>query len=493
MSNVTRRDFIKGSMAVGAGLVLAAPYSKVLGANDDIRVAVVGVGGQGRGHMRYFGESCKGARLVAICDADQDYIDSRAKEFEEKNGVKLKTYRDVRKLLEDKEIDVITSATPNHWHSLVTIWACQAGKDVYIEKPVSHEIWEGRKMVEAARKYNRIVQTGTQKRSSEAHRAAYEWIHAGNLGAIKWVRSLCYKGRGPGTNGIVYGTNGPNPVPESVDYNLWCGPAEMEPLRRKKLHYNWHWVWNTGNGDLGNQGIHEMDLGRWALGDPKLAPRVMSIGGRLGVSEVGDTGETANTHAIFLDYKPAPLIFEVRGLPRAKGERGMDNFRGSRIGVVVQCEDGYFAAGDGGGWIYDNEGNRTDKQFSGGGGGSHHQNFIDAVRSRKLSDLNADIEKGHFSSGLCHMGNISHRLGQKMSTEEIRTAIADNPDMTDSFNRILEHLAANEVDLEKEPLTLGPMLTMDPEKEQFVGEHSDMANMLIKRNYREPFVVPDKV
>ncbi|UCD00319.1 MAG: Gfo/Idh/MocA family oxidoreductase, partial [Phycisphaerales bacterium] len=313
MSKLNRRDFMKSSMAVGAGLALAGPASRVLGANDDIRIAVVGVGGQGGGHMRYFGEQCKGARLVAICDADRDHVEKRAADFEKKNSVKLKTYTDVRELLEDKSIDAITSATPNHWHSLVTIWACQAGKDVYIEKPVSHEIWEGRKMVEAARKYNRIVQTGTQKRSSEAHPEAFKWMHDGNLGKIKWVRSLCYKARFEGTNGIVNGTNGPNPLPESIDYNLWCGPADMEPLRRESLHYKWHWVWNTGNGDLGNQGIHEMDLGRWALGDPGLAPRVMSFGGRF---RVNDAGETANTQVVFLDYKPAPLIFEVRGLPR---------------------------------------------------------------------------------------------------------------------------------------------------------------------------------
>ncbi|TKJ39307.1 MAG: dehydrogenase [Planctomycetes bacterium B3_Pla] len=490
MSKLSRRDFMKGSVAVGAGLALAGPASRVLGANDDIRIAVVGVGGQGGGHMKYF-HGCKGARLVAICDADCDNLEKKAASFEKDQGVKLKTYTDPRELLEDKSIDAITSATPNHWHSLITIWACQADKDVYIEKPVSHEIWEGRKMIEAARKYNRIVQTGTQKRSSEAHPAAFEWLRDGNLGAVKWVRSLCYKGRFEGTNGIVNGTNGPNPLPDYIDYNLWCGPAEMEPLRREKLHYKWHWVWNTGNGDLGNQGIHEMDLGRWALGDPGLAPRVMSFGGRF---RVNDAGETANTQIVFLDYKPVPLIFEVRGLPRKMGDRAMDGWRrtGTNVGVVVQCEDGYWAAGDGGGYVWNNDNTRTDKRFSGRGGTSHHQNFIDAVRSRKVSDLNADIEKGHLSSALCHMGNISYRLGKKMSVSEARSTI-DNEYALDSFNRMVEHLGVNEVDLEKEPITMGPMLTMDTQKERFVGDYSEMANMYVKRNYREPFVVPDRV
>jgi len=477
-------------MAVGAGLAMAGPASRVLGANDRIRVAVIGTGGQGWGHMRYFSD-IEGVEVVAICDADKAHLEDRAKRLAEKTGVKPKTYVDMREVFDDKSIDAITSATPNFWHSLVTIWACQAGKDVYIEKPVSHNIWEGRQMVKAARKYNRIVQTGTQKRSSEAHPTAYKWMQEGNLGDIKWARSLCYKARFEGTNGIVNGTNGPNPVPDSVDYNLWCGPAEMEPLRRKQLHYKWHWVWNTGNGDLGNQGIHEMDLGRWALGDPGLAPRVMSFGGRF---RVNDAGETANTQIVFLDYKPAPLIFEVRGLPRKKDDTSMDNWRrtGTRIGVVVQCKDGYWAAGDGGGYVWGNDNQRTDQRFTGGGGGGHHKNFIDAVRSRKVSDLNADIEKGHYSSALCHMGNISYRLGKKMSVSEARACI-DNEYLLDSFDRMIEHLKVNEVDLDKELITMGPMLTMDTEKEVFVGDMSDMANMYIKRNYREPFVVPENV
>jgi predicted dehydrogenase len=490
MSKLTRRDFLKAAAAAGVTMTLAAPNARVRGANNDIRMAIVGVGGQGGNHIGYFNEK-QGVRVVALCDADQNQLQRQAKNFEKKYNQKVEQYADVRKLLEDKNIDAISSATPNFWHALVTVWACQAGKDVYIEKPVSHNIWEGRKAVEAARKYNRIVQTGTQKRSSEAHPAAFEWMRQGNLGAIKWVRSLCYKARYEGTNGFVEGTNGPIPVPTGVDYNLWCGPADMEPLRRKELHYHWHWVWNTGNGDLGNQGIHEMDLGRWALGDPKLAPRVMSFGGRF---RVNDAGETANTQIVFFDYKPAPLIFEVRGLARKKGDKAMDVWRrtGTNIGVVVQCENGYWAAGDGGGYVWDNDNQRTDQRFTGGGGGGHHQNFIDAVRSHKVSDLNADIEKGHLSSALCHMGNISYRLGKKMSISEARSTI-DNEYALDSFDRMIEHLKVNEVDLEKELITMGPMLTMDPEKEIFVGEYSDWANMYLKRNYREPFVVLDKV
>jgi predicted dehydrogenase len=491
MSKLNRRDFMKSSAAIGAGLIMAGSTSRVLGANDDVRVAVIGVGSQGGGHMRYF-SSIPGVRLVAICDADRAHVENRAADFEKKNSVKLKTYTDMRELLDSKEIDAVTSATPNHWHALTTIWACQAGKDIYIEKPACHEIWEGRKMVEASRKYDRIVQIGTQKRSSEAHPAAFEWIREGHIGKIKWVRGFCYKGRGPNTNGIVHGTNGPKPVPASVDYNMWCGPADMVPLHRTDLHYVWHWMWNTGNGDIGNQGPHEMDIARWALGDPGLPTQCFSIGGRFGVGQTDDVGETANTQIAFFNYKPAPLIFEVRGLPRKKDDRAMDHFRGTRVGDCIQCEGGYFPCDDGGGWVFDNDGERI-KQFSGRGGAGHHENFIKAVRSRKRSDQNADIEVGHLSAALCHMANTSHRLGKKATVDEIKTAIGDNAEMMDSFNRMLEHLAANEVSLEKEPITLGPVLTMDPKTERYVGENADLANMFIKRNYREPFVVPDQV
>jgi predicted dehydrogenase len=483
MSKVTRRDFIKSSLAAGVTMTLLSPYSRVRGANDDIRLAIVGVGGQGSGHIDYF-RKLAGVRVVALCDADKDHLDKRVEDFKKRNET-VEGYIDVRKLLEDKNIDAITTATPNFWHSLVVVWACQAGKDVYVEKPVSHNIWEGRKAVEAARKYNRIVQTGTQKRSDEGLIEAFKYIREGNLGAIKWARGFCYKPRGS-----IGKVNGPQPIPASVDYDLWCGPADMLPLMRKNLHYDWHWVWNTGNGDIGNQGIHEMDLARWALGQKGLAPAVIGIGGRFGYD---DDAETANTQIAFFDYKPVPLIFEVRGLPRKAGETGMDVYRKvTQIGVVVQCENGYFAGGDGGGWTYDKDGNKL-KQFKGEGGGRHHENFIKAVRSRKASDLNADIEEGHLSSALCHMGNISYRLGQKKSTEEIKEMIKDNSELTDSFERFLSHLAANNVDLGKTPATIGPMLTMDVKKESFVGQSADMANMLVKRNYREPYVIPDKV
>ena len=493
MKRITRRDFVKGSMAAGITLVLqgrtmrGTPFSRARGANDDIRVAVVGIRGQGSSHIEGF-RSTSGARVVALCDVDQKFLDREVKKFKDRNE-KVDAYTDVRKLLDDKNIDAVVIATPNHWHALLTVWACQAGKDVYVEKPVSHNIWEGRKAVEAARKYNRIVQAGTQSRSDPGPREAFEYIQEGNLGKILVARGFCYKRRAS-----IGKVDGPQPIPASVDYNLWTGPAPLEPLMRKHLHYDWHWVWPTGNGDLGNQGIHEMDMCRWAIGQTGLPPQVMSIGGRFGYV---DDGETANTQIVILDYNPTPLIFEVRGLPRKKDDSVMDTYRGNRIGVVIQCEHGYFNGGAGGGWVYDNDGKKI-KQFVGDGGRIRHRaNFIKAVRSRKVSDLNADILEGHLSSALCHMGNIPHRIGQLSSPDEIREVVKADNEAIEAFERFQEHLAANWIDLSKTRAVLGPRLRMNSEKEKFVGDGelgiTRWANELLTRDYREPFVVPEQV
>jgi len=478
MKRLTRRAFTKNTLAGGAALALT-PYSRVLGANNDIRVAVVGFKSQGSNHIKYFSR-IPGVRVVALCDVDTAFIDREVKKFKEKNQ-KVDTYVDVRKLLEDKNIDVIITATPNHWHSLVTVWACQAGKDVYVEKPVSHNIWEGRKMVEAARKHNRIVQAGTQRRSDEGIAAAFEYIKQGKLGRILCARCYYYSPRGP-----IGKVNGPQPIPESVNYNLWTGPAPIKPLIRKNLHYDWHWQWPYGNGDLGNNGIHFIDTCRWVLGYSHLAPRVISFGGKF---LWDDDRQTPNTQVAFYDYKPAPIIFEMRNLPHKKGDSAMDvTYRRIRTYMVIECEGGYYA----GGWAYDYNDKKI-RQFKVSGGGSHHANFIKAVRSRKVSDLNADILQGHLSTALCHMGNISYRLGQTASRDDVMDSVKSNKELPDAFERFQEHLLQNVVDVQKTPRILGPWLTMDSNAERFTGEFSDEANKHLSRDYREPFVVPERV
>ena len=478
MKVLTRRTFIRGSIVGGTAAALA-PYSRVLGANNDVRVAVVGFRSQGSNHIKWFGR-IPGVRVVALCDVDREFIDREVKTFKERNE-KVDTCVDVRKLLEDKNIDAVIIAAPNHWHSLITVWACQAGKDVYVEKPVSHNIWEGRKMVEAARKYNRIVQAGTQRRSDEGLMEAFEYIRQGHLGKI--LRARCYYFDRRGSIGKV---NGPQPIPETVDYNMWMGPASMAPLMRKKLHYDWHWQWPYGNGDLGNNGIHFIDTCRWALGYNSLAPRVISFGGKF---LWDDDRQTPNTQVVFWDYKPAPIIFEMRNLPRRKGDSAMDpTYRGIRTYMVIECEDGYFA----GGWAYDNSGKKL-RQFKVTGGGSHHANFIKAVRSRKVSDLNADVLEGHLSTALCHMGNISYRLGHTASRDEIVGPVKSKKELLDAFESFQEHLLLNVVDVQKTPRILGPWLTMDSNTERFVGEFSEQANQYLSRNYRKPFIVPEHV
>jgi len=490
MSKLTRKEFIRRSVATttaGSALLQAcrtsprpSTWSKPRGANDDIRVGVVGFRGQGSGHIGQWHEM-KGVRVVALCDVDSDIVAREVKKFTDRNE-KVETYTDVRRLLDNKDVDAISTATPNHWHALISVWACQAGKDVYVEKPVSHNVWEGRQIVRAARRYGRIVQTGTQNRSDPGLQEAFQWLRDGNLGKIVLARGLCYKRRDS-----IGKVSGPQKPPPSVDYNLWTGPAPLVPLMRKNLHYDWHWVWPTGNGDIGNQGIHQMDICRWALGVDELSSRIISVGGRFGYD---DDGETPNTQFVFHDYGDKSIIFETRGLPDETGVDNMPHYRGVRIGNVIHCEHGYFA----GAWAYDNDGNKI-KQFMLDGGGSHYHNFIEAVRTRKPSDLNADILEGHLSSALCHTGNISHRVGREASQNEIREAIKSEPEALETFERMKEHLAANGVDISRTEATLGPWLKMDPKTERFTGPSALVrdANRQLTRDYREPFVVPEQV
>jgi len=481
MKQFNRRDFLKTSLLSAASFsVLPAwaagkPQANVIGANEVIRFAVIGFNGRGRSHIQEMRQA-PGTRLVALCDVDRKILDREIASCD-KRGENVRGYTDMRPLFENKDIDVVTFATPNHWHALGSIWAVQAGKDVYVEKPISHEVWEGRQLVIASRKYNRIVQAGTQSRSSQGIREAIQWVREGHMGKIIRARGLCYKRR-PSIGKV----DGPQPIPPEIDYDLWCGPAPKGPLMRKRLHYDWHWVWPTGNGDLGNQGIHQMDISRWILGEPALSPRVWSIGGRLGYI---DDGNTPNTQIIWHDYPNAPLIFEVRGLPTRAGSNQMDRYRGASIGVVADLEDGYMVVPNySSAQFYDKNGTQI-KKFQ--GSSSHFENFLKAVRSRKREDQNAEILEGHISSALCHTGNISYRLGKTHLPEEIREAVKSNKDMAEALGRMEKHLGANNVDLEKTPATVGEILTMNPTNETFNDNY--MANRLLTREYRKPFVV----
>jgi predicted dehydrogenase len=416
-----------------------------------------------------------GVRLTALCDVDSKVLEAEVKRLGEAKTT-VEAYTDIRKLLASKNVDAISIATPNHWHALATIWAVQAGKDVYVEKPVSYDVWEGQKMVQAAEHYNKIVQAGTQSRSSQGLKEAVAWVREGHLGKIRVARGLCYKPRPS-----IGKSTGPQPVPATVDYDLWCGPAPMTPPRRRKFHYDWHWFWNYGAGDLGNQGVHEMDVARWFLGERTLSPHVLSIGGRLGYE---DDAETPNTLIVFHNYVNAPLIFEVRGLPEKAGSDAMDQYKGASIGVIVECEGGYMQVTSyNGAGAFDKDGKEI-KRFK--GTTSHFANFIEAVRSRAESHLNAPIREGHISTALCHTGNISYRVGAHASPDAMRERIKADPAALATFERMTEHLAANNVDLAKTPAIIGAALKMNQGTEQFILARN--ANQLLERAPRQPYV-----
>lgn len=496
MHTPTRRTFLRTvSLATVATVWTARSWGRVMGANSDVRVAVVGLNGRGRTHLTSL-RAVPGVRIAAICDVDTEVLDRVAAALA-KDGLHPEKFTDVRQLLASPDIDAITVATPNHWHSLMGIWACQAGKDVFVEKPVSHNIWEGRQLVAAAAKYHRVVQAGVQVRSGEGLQEAVAWIRSGQLGKITAARGLCYKRRQ--SIGL---TRGPQPVPATVDYDLWTGPAALTPPRRGRFHYDWHWFNAYGNGDIGNQGIHQMDVARWFLGEAGLPRHTLSIGGRLGYE---DDGETPNTQVVIHDYATAPLIFEVRGLPAKKDPNegipgavgaeaaaalaaSMDEYRGVKIGNVIDCEGGrlvtgsYFEA-----TAFDRAG-RVVREFK--GEDRLMQNFIEVVRSRQTEKLYGQIEQGHISSALGHLGGISHELGKATSAAETRERIKGDAALTEAYGRMAEHLAANQVDLDRTPTVLGSPLTIDATGERCIGEGAAAANALFRAADRAPYAIP---
>lgn len=492
MGTMNRRDFLHDTAALAA-MVAAAGVDQVVratddkaapptgGANDTLRVACIGVHGQGMQHVRSLAgkHNCV---ITTICDADEAVIGPAMSHVQKAQGKAPKFEQDLRKVMEDKSIDIITTATPNHWHALIAIWAMQNGKDVYVEKPVSHNVSEGRRIVETARKYNKICQTGTQSRSNPGMRETIEFVHSGKIGKVTLARGLCYKSRP--TIGKV---DGEQAIPKTVNYDLWTGPAPLKPLMRKRLHYDWHWIWDYGCGDLGNQGIHEMDKARWGLNKNEIAKSVISLGGRLGYI---DDGETANTQMIVLDYGDSKLVFEVRGLPSdspyPKGvgsSRRGSNFVGNiwygTEGVVVSTNYNSGVA-------LDLKGNVI-KKFA--GDGDHYGNFIKAVRSRKSTDLHADILEGHLSSSLCHLGNISYRLGSQQPINTAGKSLGDDKQAYETFASMSDHLGQNMV--KDAQIRVGRKLQIDQTSETFVSDPE--ANLMLTREYRKGFEVPAKV
>jgi predicted dehydrogenase len=479
MTHLSRREFLEQSMFAAAAAAAAGSATTAFAeeqpastsANERLSVAVIGVKGRGTSHLGAFAGRGD-TEVTYICDADEKIGQGRCEEVASRQDRRPTFVRDMREIFNDPNVDIVTTATPNHWHALTSIWAIQAGKDVYVEKPVSHNVSEGRRIVEAARKHGKICQTGTQSRSNPGMREAMAFLHAGGIGNVTLARGLCYKGRGS------IGPRGEYQVQTEVDYNLWSGPAPILPLTRPNLHYDWHWIWAYGNGDLGNQGIHQMDLARWGLGVDTLGTSVVSYGGRFGYE---DAGETANTQISIHGYGDKTLVFEVRGL-------ATEDLKGAKVGVIYYGSDGYLVVGSyNGGAAFDTAGNMI-KQFDGGGDDHHFANFLAAVRSRKHEDLTADILDGHLSSALCHLGNISYRLGSPLAAAEVKSKLEGNDEALETFDRFAQHLGANSVSLDSTKVQFGAALAINPETESFVDNAE--ADLLLTREYREPFVVP---
>jgi len=442
----SRRTFLKNTAAVGSAAIVAPTIisSRAFGANDRINAAVLGVNGRGKNHIKSL-MAQDDVQVTVLCDPDMNLLKERQKQFKETYNEDVALVQDLRNVMDDKDIDVVSIASPNHWHALTTIWACQAGKDVYVEKPGSHNIWEGRKMVEAANKYDRIVQHGVQLRSSPAVNEAIGLLRDGYIGEVYMARGLVFRWRDD------IGKQGTSPVPEGLDYDLWTGPAPKQPFTRDLVHYNWHWHWDYGNGDVGNQGIHETDLCMWGL-DVGLPSKITSMGGKFLWDDAKEVPEVLTSVYKYPDEGKI-IQFEVRPWC-TNSEQGVtvgNIFYGEKGILVVDGYDKYQTymgrdrtpgqSGEDGGE------SATGVDRGAGGTDGHFANFIEAVRKHDKSILNGPIETAHLASGLAHLGNIAYRLDR--------------------------------------------VLTFDPDSETFVNDPE--ADTMLSRNYREGFAVPESV
>ena len=431
---ISRRHF-----ALSAATALTAlQATRVQGANDRIQVAVVGLGGRGRDHMDLYA-AVPTCDIAALCDVDQAALERGVARVHATGRPQPRGFADMRKVFADKSIDAVSMPLPNHWHALATIWACQAGKDVYIEKPASHNVFEGLRMVEAARKYKRIVQVGSHSRSMAHKRKAIGLLHEGVIGKLYLAKALCYKRR----KTIGHAPDGP--VPPGVDWDLFLGPAPMRPFNPLRFKYNWHWFWDTGNGDIGNMGPHEIDMARWALKKEEAPATVYSSGGVYGYQ---DDRETPNTQTADFDYGDSRIQFEARGLLTGGEGDLRPDADGNVIGNLFYGSEGWMSLQGDGFRAYRGEGREKFLDEPGDDGSLPHVvNFLEAVRSRDFKHLHADIEVAALTAALAHIANISYRVGRK--------------------------------------------LTFDPKRMQFPGDAE--ANRLLTREYRTPYVVPARV
>jgi predicted dehydrogenase len=445
-----RRDFIKKSVLGTAGIAIGGlgfsskSYASIIGANDRVNLAVIGIRGRGNSHIRSYCslKDSHNVRLITLCDADEQFFAERSKTVFDTTGVKPTTEWDMRKVFDNPDIHAVSFATPNHWHALGTIWACQAGKHVYVEKPACHNVYEGQKMIEAASKYNVRVQVGSQNRSIINIMEAIKFLHEGGIGDVFMARGICYKPRDS------FGIANDSEPPANLHYDIWLGPAPYRPYNEKRLHYNWHWFWDTGSGDTGNQGVNEIEILRWGLNKHELPVSIFSDGGVYGIDPKECAQETPNTHNCTFKYKDGKIIeFETRGR-YTNGEAGfiLSSDEHAYIGHMFYGTEGYMelAAGTG---LWKAFRKRETVAFRGSddqdiskqhasGEASHHANFIDAIRSGKNETLRCPITDGFYSSALPALANISYRLGRSLKYNDATNKFINDPEADAMLTRI---------------------------------------------------------
>ncbi len=480
---MNRRKFLTSSVAatVSTGFMLSTPAKRLWAANknDSVNLGFISCGGRA-GDLANTFSKLEGVNVAGLCDPDTRRIEIMRHKFPKANACV-----DMRDLLSSEGIDAVVIATTNHWHCLAAIWAMEAGKDVYVEKPLSHSQWEGEQTVAAARQYNRICQVGTQQRSDPMQAAIKNFLHQEKaIGEIKVTRVNRY-----GVRGSIGRRDTPLEIDKDVAYDLWLGPAQDLPVFRKQLHYDWHWVWNTGAGEMGNWGVHVLDDVRNNVFQDKVTvpKRIIAGGGRF---VWDDAGETPNVHFAYFDTGSSPVLIGLSNLPATPDEKRPASHPGPDSGYVVYCEGGRLEGQRGSAVAYDND-NQLIQRFKGNGGGgqeAHAQNFIEAVRTRNASMLNADVEVGHNSTGWCNLANIAWRVGGAFSPDQAREI--DNETWQSLLSDTQEHLSAYDIKFDQSQTVFGPMLELDVDTQRFTGEHANLANRFIKREYRAGYEVP---
>ncbi|MFN3193663.1 MAG: Gfo/Idh/MocA family protein [Aureliella sp.] len=476
-----RRSVLKAAAAAGAVWSFPSKSARAM-ANDEIRLGFAACGSRAGGHMGTF-KSIEGVKIAALCDPDEGRVASKAKIFPD-----AKKFTDVREMFDDANIDAVVVATCNHWHCLAAIWAMEAGKDVYVEKPLSHSQWEGDQTVAAAKKYNRICQVGTQQRSDPMQAEIKKFLHEEKgLGAIQSCRVNRYGVRKP-----IGKRSTPLKIDDAVAYDIWLGPAQEQPIFRDNLHYDWHWDFNTGSGEMGNWGVHVLDDARnnIFLDKVRLPSRIMGGGGRVAW---GDAGNTPNVHFVYFDTGEIPTVIGLTNMTAGPKEKKSPKHPGPGSGYIAYCEGGRFEGQRGKAAAYDQDG-KLIREFKGNSGNRiHQQNFIDCCRSRDASALNTPVEMGNLSTGWCNLANIAFQAGDRYSAGAAKELANEIPEWGSLHAEMVAHMNAHNVDPSAGEVSLSGMLDFDVANGAFTGAKASQANAFLKRQYRAPYVVPELV